>query len=102
MFEYQVDHLDKGLVEDFHAYLEQAFREAVFVPRNQQLGTVPINVQVGKKGAIGSYDDIREYVRQTRGTFGVMNGVCRRARELPGGSCSTAIPAPSALVFLLR
>jgi hypothetical protein len=63
---------------------------------------VPINVQVGEKRAIGGYDDIREYVRQTRGPFGVMNGVCRQARELPGGTCSTAIPAPYALVSLLR
>jgi len=88
MFEFQVDHLDKGLVEDFHAYMEQGFREAVFTPRTRQLRTVPINVEVGERGAIGRYDDIREYIRRTRGPFGVMNCVCRQARGVLGESCA--------------
>jgi electron transport complex protein RnfB len=88
MFEFQVDHLEKGLVEDFHAYMDQGFREAVFTPRTRQLRTVPINVTVGDQGTIGRYDDIRDYIRRSRGPFGVMNCVCRQARELLGETCA--------------
>jgi len=89
MFELQVDRLEKGLVEDFHAYMDQGFREAVFTPPTRQMRTVPINVQVGDKGVIGRYDDIREYIRRTRGPFGVMNCVCRQGRELLGQPCAS-------------
>jgi electron transport complex protein RnfB len=88
MFEWQVDHLTTEFVEDFHTYLEESFAKAVFKQKTSQTRTVPINAQVVSGAAIGRYDDIRRYIEGSRGPFGVMNCICRQARELLGESCS--------------
>jgi len=88
MFEWQVDRLSKGLIEDFHTYLEDGFAEAVFKQKTPQLRTVPINARVVAQNTIGRYDDVRSYVQSIKGPFGVMNCICRQAQELMGKSCS--------------
>jgi electron transport complex protein RnfB len=88
MFEFQVDRLTRELVEDFHAYMEEGFREAAFSGQNRQMRTVPINAEVGDPAAIGSYNDIRGHVRKAAGPFAVMNCVCRQAQELVGHFCT--------------
>lgn len=91
MFEFQVNRLTRETVEDFHAYMDEGFREAMFTGKTGQMRTVPINAEVAAPGAIGGavgrYDDLRAYVRATDGPFGVMNCVCREARGLVGESC---------------
>ena len=88
MFEFQVDRLTREFVEDFHAYMEEGFREAAFSGKTGQMRTVPINAEVGDPAAIGSYNDIRGYVRKAAGPFAVMNCVCKQAQELVGHSCT--------------
>jgi ferredoxin len=88
MFEWQVNHLTREFVEDFHTYLEESFAHAVFKQKTSQTRTVPINARVVAGAAIGRYDDIRSYIEKSRGPFGVMNCICRQARELLGESCS--------------
>jgi electron transport complex protein RnfB len=89
MFEFQVNRLTRGVVEDFHAYMDEGFREALLAQKTSQLRTVPINTEVASEGTIGRYDDIRGRVQGSRGPFGVMNCVCREAQGLIGHSCRT-------------
>ena len=88
MFEWQVDHLTREFVEDFHTYCDEVFVDAVFKQKTPQMRTVPINARVVSSAAIGRYDDIRTYIEGSRGPFGVMNCICRQGRELLGESCS--------------
>jgi electron transport complex protein RnfB len=87
MFEWQVNHLTRSMVEDFHAYIDEAFGDVIFKQKTPQMRTVPINTQVASAGTIGRYDDIRSYIAEARGPFGVMNCICRQAQELMGQSC---------------
>jgi NAD-dependent dihydropyrimidine dehydrogenase PreA subunit len=88
MFELQVNRLTRSVVEDFHAYIDETFGDAIFKQKTPQLRTVPINTQVAFTGTIGRYDDIRSFIGETKGPFGVMNCICRQAQELLGHSCS--------------
>ncbi len=88
MFEWQVNHLTREFVEDFHTYCDEVFADAVFKQKTSQMRTVPINAQVVSTAAIGRYDDIRGYIEGSRGPFGVMNCICHQGRELLGESCS--------------
>jgi len=88
MFEWQVNHLTREFIEDFHIYCEEVFADAVFKQKTPQMRTVPINARVVSSAAIGRYDDIRSYIEGSRGPFGVMNCICRQSRELLGESCS--------------
>lgn len=87
MFEFQVNRLTREAVEDFHAYMDEGFREAILSVGTPQLRTVPINAEVAAEGTIGRYDDLRAYVRAAAGPFGVMNCVCREAQGLVGRTC---------------
>jgi Na+-translocating ferredoxin:NAD+ oxidoreductase subunit B len=89
MFEFQVNHLTKEFMEDFHAYQDEA-GSPILTKKTSQMRTVPINTRVGEPGAIGRYDDIRGYVHETRGPFGVMNCVCRQAQNVMGHSCMSS------------
>jgi len=88
MFEMQVDRLTRDFVKDFHAYQDEAFGNQFRTKRTPQIRTVPINVTVGDPCTIGRYDDIRGYIRQTPGPFGVMNCVCRQAQNVLGHTCT--------------
>jgi Pyruvate/2-oxoacid:ferredoxin oxidoreductase delta subunit len=88
MFEWQVDHLTREFVEDFHTYCEEVFAHTLFKQKTPQMRTVPINARVVSSAAIGRYDDIRATIEGSRGPFGVMNCICRQSRELLGESCS--------------
>jgi len=55
MFEFQVDHLTKELVEDVHAYRDDTFGNPVVTKQTSQMRTVPINAEVGEPGVIGQY-----------------------------------------------
>ena len=90
MFEFQVDRLTPEFVRDFHDYADQGFREAVVGTRAAQMRTVPVGAAITGTRAVGSYDDIRDYVRKSPGPFAVMNCVCRQGAELLGAPCRSS------------
>ena len=90
MFEWQVNRLTRDLVEDFHTYVDESFGDALFTKKTSQMRTVPINTRIASRGQIGRYDDIRNFINNSRGPFAVMNCICRQARELTGHYCSSS------------
>ena len=89
MFEFQVDRLTPEYVRDFHDYLDGGFRASVVGVKTGQMRTVPIRAEISGGRAIGSYDDIRGYVRRHPGPFSVINCVCRQSASLIGEACTT-------------
>jgi len=87
MFEFQVDRITKELAEDFFKYEDEAFAEAFFGAKTKQMRTIPVNVDIEPEFLIGSYDNARSIIEKSPGPFGVMNCVCRQARQKMGEHC---------------
>lgn len=87
IYEGQVDRLSRQLALDLLEYFEHGLGEAVRPKKTTQLRTVPINQSIPVDRGVGQYDDIREYVRTAPGPFGVMNCICRQAKDLAGDPC---------------
>ena len=90
MFEFQVNRLTPQFVRDFQEYSDHGFRDSVVGVRTPQMRTVPLGTAISGTRAVGSYDDIRAYIRNSSGPFAVMNCVCRQAAGLIGEACSTS------------
>ena len=88
MFEMQVDKLTADYVNDFHQYMDEGFREAFLTKGTGQLRTVPIGAALANEKLVGSYDDIREYIKASDGPFAVINCVCRQGVDLLGRACA--------------
>lgn len=89
MYELQVGRLTAGFERDSRQYMEEAFGDAYHETRTTQLRTVPINVRVSVERAVARHDDIREYVRGSRGPFAAMPCICRKGKDLVGEPCRT-------------
>ncbi len=90
MFEFQVDRLTPGFVNDFRDYLDQGFRRSIVGVRTAQMRTVPVRATLSAGRAVSSYDDIRSYLASHPGPFSVINCVCRQSAELIGEPCTTS------------
>jgi ferredoxin/predicted transcriptional regulator len=88
MFEMQVDRLTEEYVNDFHQYMNEGFREAFATKRTGQMRTVPIEAAIDSQKLVGSYDDIKAYIRESDGPFAVINCVCRQGSDLIGKHCA--------------
>ncbi len=88
MFEFQVDRITKKFAEDFFEYEKEAFAGALLDQGTKQMRTVPVNVSIDPEFHVGQYDDIRAIIKQSPGPFGVMNCVCRQAKDQMGKSCT--------------
>ncbi len=89
MFELQVGHLTRDIIEAFHAYEDEGFANALITKKTPQIRTVPINTAVGEPGTIGRYDNVRAYIRESPGPFAVMNCVCREGQSVLGHRCTS-------------
>jgi len=87
MFEFQVDRITKELAEDFFKYEEEGFADAFIGAKTRQMRTIPVNADIEPEFLIGSYDNARAIVERSPGPFGVMNCVCRQARQKMGQHC---------------
>ena len=87
MFEMQVDNLTKEYTRDFEEYLNSGFGEALLTTKTGQLRTIPVGSSLEASSLVSGYDDIKKYVRETEGPFGVMNCVCRQGKDLLNESC---------------
>jgi len=87
IFEFQVDRITKELAEDFFQYEEDGFAEAFLGVKTKQMRTIPVNIDIEAEFLIGSYDSARTIIENSPGPFGVMNCVCRQARQKMGEHC---------------
>jgi Na+-translocating ferredoxin:NAD+ oxidoreductase subunit B len=87
IYEGQVDRMTPELARDLVEYFESGLGQAVRPKTTPQLRTVPVNQPVAVERGIARYDDIRELVRESHGPFGVMNCICRQAKDLAGEPC---------------
>ena len=87
MFEFNVDHLKKELMEKLHRYLDEAFGEEFFKSTLPQLRTSPHGNAVIPEHLIDTYDNMKEFVRNTRKSIQVANCVCKQGEAVLGNPC---------------
>lgn len=87
MFERQLNHLTPEFDKDIREYMNGAFREAFHSKKTTQLRTVPVHQSLTVAHNVATYDDIREYVRRSKGPFAKMNCICRQGNDLHRENC---------------
>ena len=87
MFEFQINRLTPGFVEDFEQYVKEQFHKDMFRAKTQQMRTIPVSQSVTPDMHVEPYNDIKAYVRGLKGDISVANCVCRQATEVTGGAC---------------
>lgn len=87
MFEFNVDHLQKDLMEKLHRYLDEEFGDEFFKSILPQLRTSPHLKAVIPEHLIATYDNMKEFVRKTSDQIQVVNCVCKQGEALLGNPC---------------
>jgi len=89
MFEFQVDRLTRGFVEDMWQYLGGPFGEELHRTRTPQLRAIPIekSLPLPRDYPISTHDSIRELVDDLDGPFAVTNCICKQGKDILGDSC---------------
>ncbi len=90
MFEGQIDKVTKEFAESYFEYEENTFGECIVGSKINQLRTIPLNVKVDTDFHVSNYDDISQIIKNSPGPFGVMNCICRQAKDILGQSCKKA------------
>lgn len=95
IWEYHVNDLDPGLIEDFNAYIPHLFRPDVWrkVP---QLRTIPITENIQVEREILPYERAEHLVREQQ-KIAVAPCICRREHAMMGEGCGR--PLETCLIF---
>lgn len=87
MFEFQVDKLTKEFIEYMHQYFDEAFGDEFFSSSLPQLRTSPHMKAIVPEHRIATYDNMREYVKNTNEAILVANCVCKQGEKIIGKPC---------------
>jgi len=87
MFEYHVDDLTPELMEILHRYYDEGFMNEFFRTLLPQLRTSPHMKAIVPEHRIDTYDNMREYVKNTKEIIGVANCVCKQGEAILGEKC---------------
>lgn len=87
IFEYQINRLTPGFVEDFERYVNEQFHKDLSQTKTQQMRTIPISRSLTPELHVEPYNDIRAYVRNFKSDISVANCVCRQSTDVTGGTC---------------
>ncbi len=99
IYEHQLPRLTADLERDILQYFQEAFGEAVHTKKTTQMRTVPVGANLLPDRDIGTYEDIRAFVRRSPGPFAVMDCICRLGRQMIGHECGQTSRLQSCLTF---
>ena len=99
MFEFNVDQLKKEMMEKLHRYLDEAFGEEFFKSALPQLRTSPHGKAVIPEHLIDTYDNMKEFVKNTKNSIQVANCVCKQGEALLGNPCKQTENIEICLMF---
>jgi Fe-S-cluster-containing hydrogenase component 2 len=93
IWEFQVNNLDRGLIQDMNEYVPTLFAQAWKFP---QMRTIPAGRSLTPQHEVLPYEVAEELVRNQK-RFGVRPCICRRERRMMGEGCDK--PEETCLVF---
>lgn len=87
IYEFQVNKLSKGFIEDLYLYLQEAWGPENNKVETPQMRIIPIGIDVDLGKKIAKFDDIRILFEKVQGPFVIINCVCRQTQDLLGEPC---------------
>ncbi|MHB0971568.1 MAG: 4Fe-4S dicluster domain-containing protein [Thermoanaerobaculia bacterium] len=99
IYERQLTKLTPELQRDVEQYFDEAFGAAFHSRTTPQMRTVPVRIDLTPERPVGNYDDIRSFVRETKGPFAVMDCICRKGKDLIGEPCKQTALRSTCLTF---
>lgn len=89
MFEFQVNKLTEGFVEDFLEYMNQGWWPEALKVKGAQLRTIPVEQSIEPKHNVSNYDDLLKLLDTTEGPYVAVNCVCRQMKDVMKDPCKT-------------
>jgi len=87
IYEFQVNKLTKGFLEDFEQYLQEGWGPANKDIDTPQMRMIPVGIEIDHGNEILSYDNVEDLFQGSQGPFLIINCVCRQTQDLLGESC---------------
>jgi ferredoxin len=99
IYEHHLPRLTAEFERELLQYYDEGFGAAVASKKTTLMRTVPIDVNLAPDRQVGTYDDIRAYVRDHAGPFALMDCICRLGRSLVGHTCEHTTHMQTCLTF---
>jgi formate hydrogenlyase subunit 6/NADH:ubiquinone oxidoreductase subunit I len=87
MYEYQVNRLQRELLENMSQYAEEAFGLELFGYGISQFRTIPVEESVTQEQYLPTYEELRKVIENTPGPISIVNCICRQAHALNDEPC---------------
>jgi ferredoxin len=87
MFEFQVNKLTEGFVEDFQEYMDQGWWPEALKVKGAQLRTIPVEQSTEPEHNVSTYDDLLKLLDTTDGPYVAVNCVCRQMKDVMEDPC---------------
>jgi NAD-dependent dihydropyrimidine dehydrogenase PreA subunit/predicted transcriptional regulator len=98
MYEFQANRLTKEFYEDCEEYFGE-FSKEFFRTHVPQLRVIPVEKSITVENYVATYDEMRGFVKNAEGQFGVINCVCKQGKDLVGHKCKTTDVRETCLLF---
>lgn len=99
MYELQGENLTKEYEKDFLNYMDEKFYKVFHNKKTSQMRTIPINKSITLERYVGSYDNVRELVKNTSGQIAVHKCICRHGKDLLEDPCKHSDIRETCLLF---
>ncbi|NHJ49494.1 MAG: 4Fe-4S dicluster domain-containing protein [Asgard group archaeon] len=86
IYEFQVNKLTKGFLDDMYQYIREAWYAANKF-ETTQLRTIPVGVTIKHESPIARYDNIKSHFEESNGPFAIVNCICRQSNDLLKSPC---------------
>lgn len=87
-YEFQLDKQTKEFAADAYEYLlEKFYQEFHRKDTPAQLRTIPVEKSLTPEHYVGTYDNIKEIIKNKSGIISVMDCVCRQSKDLMENPC---------------
>ncbi|PIP36834.1 MAG: 4Fe-4S ferredoxin [Desulfobacterales bacterium CG07_land_8_20_14_0_80_52_14] len=96
IWEYHVNTLDVGLIEDVNAYLPYLLQESWIKPKTKQLRVIPVSASIRAEMKIMPYE-AAEAIIESQSKIVVAPCICRKEHAMMGKGCGR--PLETCLIF---
>jgi electron transport complex protein RnfB len=96
IFEYQLNRLDKGLMEDLEQYMDEGFSKEFIRTKIPQLRTIPseaglktvsVEQDMNHQNYVSNYDEVKKLIQGASNTISVSDCICRKGKDILGKGC---------------
>ncbi|MFX1481076.1 MAG: 4Fe-4S binding protein [Promethearchaeota archaeon] len=87
IYEFQVNKLTKGFLEDLSQYIREAWGPANDKVETPQIRIIPVGLDLDYGKEIKKYDDIKALFERADKPFMIANCICRQGKDLLGTPC---------------